>query len=1631
MAGGTLNVTGAAGLSNSQRFNGLTLEPATGSAVQVNAGSGGSAVLTLGTITRNLGSAVNFSLPAGTQAATHGITTTSVNGPGGILGGYATVANTDWAVADPLTANLTPLTTYAPFVTTGGDAVLDNALLTGGSALTGPVTVNSLKIANSANGGTLNLAGNDLTVSGIAGGLLYVGGSDNNYTIANSGATGAIGAGAGNEFIVTTATGNLTVSAAVIGSNTGSLTKAGPGTLTLTAENAYTGGTNIAGGTLQVGSGGTTGAVQGAVVNNGTLLFNRSNAVSVEGTISGTGVVAKSGAGTLILTGTNTYSGGTTLTAGTLNLGSAGALGSTGRISFNGGTLQHSASNTADYSARFNPAPAQAYRIDTNGQNVTFASALNSSGGTFTKLGTDTLTLSAPSAYSGATMISGGLLRVAGLSATSGVTVNAGGALGGAGTIAGPVTLAVGNAGLDLQNSAASTLTLGGGLSLNAGNFISYDLGSTAASDLLSITGGTFSMAGTTTLNLTPLPGFGSGTYPLITGAAGINAGSFVLGTTVPGFSYALNANAGTLSLQVTQAAPLVAFWKGDVKGVWNINNAGNTNWSTDAAGATDTAAVPAAPTAVTFVAAGAANQGSTTLGANFLIKSLTLANGSGTVQIGGIHNPTVTTSAGITAQAGSGPTTINTTGQLILGDDQTWTNNSANPLTVTSQIAELDGAKALTTEGSGVIVLGGANTYTKGTTISSGTVRLGNAGALGTGPVAVQGTLDLNGTVTSPLGAVSGIGVISNSNSGAAATLTAGAGSFGGLIQNGVGLPVSVNKIGSGTLLLRGTHTYTGDTTVTAGVLQLGDGTTNAALAGNIVNNGVLTFANGTAQIAANAISGTGALIVKGSGILTLAGNNSYSGGTSIGGATAVEAASLVLGSATALGGGTGVVTVNPASSLDLGGNNATVGGLVGLGGFVANESRVNTATLTVDAAVPSTFLGILRDHSGLGTGVLALAKTGAGTFILGGANTFTGRTKVTGGTLQVGNNVTLNGANPLGTGPVMLDSGTTLALLTQPGGATQQVFVGNDITLNNATIRGLEGSNHLTGTITLPAGTTNTVTTSFGNKPIIFDGVLAGSGALNLANLAGNAFGVNGVQINHAGSAAYTGTITQNAGFGTGLQLSLGNDAALAGANLVITGNAPGGVSALLFQMDVVAPRIGSLASASFGGGNISLQDALTAPVNLSVGGSNADTDYSGTLSGPGTLTKVGTGGLTLSGSNFHSNTVVNQGTLAAISAAAMGAGATSLTVNNLNAAGAGTAVAVNLSTSQPTTLGSLRGTIATPASGTNTATLNNGDQLLTVNQTAAGEFAGQILGAGGLTLGAQSTQTLSLSGTNTYAGPTTVNSAPGAAGTLLFKQKASLPKAPGALTDADLMVNSGATAAFSVGGAGQFTVADFDTLKSLSSANGGFKDGSLIGIDISNPTENLSYGNVIANTLAGMLGVAKLGPGNLTLSATNTYTGPTRVDEGALVINGSIAGSAAALNGLSSVLAGTGTTGSISVAAAGGTIAPGSRSVGGVSGIGVLNTGGVNLAGGALQSHLSLQLGSSSGGLGTSDRLNVTGAVNVSGSDLALSSAGLAAAFGDVFYLVLNDASDAVVGQFGSYFNGSSTVFGPLAE
>ena len=208
--------------------------------------------------------------------------------------------------------------------------------------------------------------------------------------VGNGGTTGTLGAGAitNNAALVINRSNAVTFGQAISG--TGTLTKLGAGTTTLTGANTYSGTTTISAGVLQVGSGGTVGTLgSGSVTNNAGLIFNRSDAITVANDISGTGTLTKTGAGTMTLTGANTYSGTTTISAGILQVGNGGTTGTLGS-----GAITNNAALRINRSDAF-----------TLGQNI-------SGTGTLTQFGAGTTTLTGTNTYSGVTTISAGTLQV-------------------------------------------------------------------------------------------------------------------------------------------------------------------------------------------------------------------------------------------------------------------------------------------------------------------------------------------------------------------------------------------------------------------------------------------------------------------------------------------------------------------------------------------------------------------------------------------------------------------------------------------------------------------------------------------------------------------------------------------------------------------------------------------------------------------------------------------------------------------------------------------------------------------------------------------------------------------------------------------------------------------------------------------------------------------------------------------------------------------------------------------------------------------------------------------------------------------------------------------------------------------
>jgi autotransporter-associated beta strand protein len=403
---------------------------------------------------------------------------------------------------------------------------------------------------------------------------------------------------------------DLKISGNVTGGGS-TVTKNGAGTLILSGTNTYTATTTAAAGTLLATSavslpgynsagkvifnGGTIGAQLGGsgwtTTEVDALLANAtktSGALAIDTThenltqwtpftASSFGALGltKLGTNTLTLSQANTYTGSTTIAAGILQADGAdgvgtGALGNEGTIRFTGGTLQYTANSAGtNYSARILNNTTAAIKLDTNGQNVTFGSALsNTNTAGLTKEGAGQLELkmgvSLSTGYTGTTTINGGTLKFTGTAdldflSSSSININNGASLViysdfNRTTLSNSKTFTFGNTGGGSivydkgnhlwQSSTGKFVTTGGTQNTISGagggfinpqntNTVNFEVADgTDAVDLLvsvAIGSGNYTKSGAGTLSITSFSTLGGGSaQPNLT----INGGTFDVGGT-------------------------------------------------------------------------------------------------------------------------------------------------------------------------------------------------------------------------------------------------------------------------------------------------------------------------------------------------------------------------------------------------------------------------------------------------------------------------------------------------------------------------------------------------------------------------------------------------------------------------------------------------------------------------------------------------------------------------------------------------------------------------------------------------------------------------------------------------------------------------------------------------------------------------------------------------------------------------------------------------------------------------------------------------------------------------------------------------------------------------------------------
>ena len=371
---------------------------------------------------------------------------------------------------------------------------------------------------------TLTLAGNN-TYTGtttINAGTLQIG---------NSAFTGSISSSSNiinNAILDFKSSNNQTYGGQISGS--GALNKRQGGTLILSGNNTYTGGTTIHAGTLQIGAGGTSGSLV-SNVSSGSLIFNRSDSSTYGGVFS-VSTVTKLGAGTLTLTGNNN-SGTTTISAGTLQIGAGGTSGSLGSNMVNNANLAFNRSDAISYGGAI------------------------SGTGNLTQLGVGNLTLSGTNTYNGTTTASAGTLRVQGsIARSSGLTVNSGATLAGNGTITGTTINAGGILAPNNAGSSALAITGGSGTLTLASESISNFSITSLSSDRVTASG-SINLDGVLNLAFSGDNYLTSAPYTLFSGES--LSGTFS-NVSVSGLSssylYSLNYAANALNLSLTANVP-------------------------------------------------------------------------------------------------------------------------------------------------------------------------------------------------------------------------------------------------------------------------------------------------------------------------------------------------------------------------------------------------------------------------------------------------------------------------------------------------------------------------------------------------------------------------------------------------------------------------------------------------------------------------------------------------------------------------------------------------------------------------------------------------------------------------------------------------------------------------------------------------------------------------------------------------------------------------------------------------------------------------------------------------------------------------------------------------------------------
>jgi autotransporter-associated beta strand protein len=692
------------------------------------------------------------------------------------------------------------------------------------------------------------------------------------------------------------------------------------------------------------------------------------------------------------------------------------------------------------------------------------------------------------------------------------------------------------------------------------------------------------------------------------------------------------------------------------------------------------------------------------------------------------------------------------------------------------------------------------------------------------------------------------------NNGAGTGGTITLGTASTGSspvsfLVENSADIarPITVAATGSGPVII-GTNGagVGGNATTLSGTMTLNRATTlrstvtdRLAIEGQVSGNvGTLTVDGGFRTTFSNTSNNfVGDLVLSGAGTILQA---------------SVVTAGEVIPNGTSLTVGAGTILKLAAS----GGQTETINGLNGSGTVQRHESVGGLNTLVLGSANGGgTFSGSFNN----GGGQLAITKSGSGTQTFSGPSTYSGTTRVTGGTLISGN------ATAFGTGFLQVDTGGTANLA---GFSMANALVMNGGTVNLA--------NAATGAITLNNVAGNTFAPN-GNYRVL-SGVIGGPGGFTVAN----GGGVPGLTLSNAGNN-FAGNVTLNAN----TYLRLENSEVLPDTATVIF-NGAGNLR--------LEPNNGTetLAGLSGTGGSVWRPTTSSGTFNLRVGSGNVSSVFAGTVGAASqnnnlALTKIGTGTLTLNGAGFHTTgSVVSGGSLILGTNTAAGSGP--ITVGD-SASGAGAlallAQGAGLSFGNGITVANEGGTVTLGSTGASSGNIQfNG--TLTLNKpvvlTAASAdrttWAGVIQGSPGTITVQGGQRTVFSNPANSFTGDIVVTGANTILQTGVGSGTEHLPDGSS--------VTVGAGAFLKLAGVS----GSQETLAGLSGTGQVRRHESVSGTQ----TLRLGFNDVIASfggsfvaAGGGPLAIRKIGTGTQTFtSGGNTATGGVTVEAGVLAFN-----------------------------------------------------------------------------------------------------------------------------------------------